>query len=473
MTLPEPKNLEHHLGQLVYRRKANIFKLFYKFETIPNIYQLSAGLPNENLFPVSKIQAKAANLNTGTEEPLHDISLVPDAGRMAAAMQYGQASGIPEMRDWIEDFTSRMFECKYAGGFGTMVSLGTTDGWYKTLQVLSDEWLERHPAEWRQGLITEEFTYSLAAEAARVRGLNIVPVSMDGEGLKPEVLDSVLANWDKSKGQRPHILYTVSIGQNPTGATAGPERRKQIYEICQKYDIIIVEDEPYWFLQFDGRHEKCYLDIDTDGRVVRLDSFSKNFVPGGRIGWITGQPNLIRRIYQLAEEATQQPSGFTQLLVLEALNRWGHEGWLQWLSNLKDEYQSRRDIMVKAIEKYKSIDDKLVLDFKSPAAGMFVWIHVQFQLHPLAKQFSISELSKAFWAFHATHKQPVLITPGYFFAPSQTDVEHLSSYIRLSFAPSEKQNLERESEGFGRNSLEFWQIKDPEQIRALIEQFPM
>lgn len=471
-TKPRPQSMDKHIGESARRRKPNIFKLFYKFEQIPNVYQLSAGLPNEKLFPITGLEANAVSYDKLSKTKDLGHALHPKTSLIEETLQYGQAGGHPELAEWIQKYVDATFECPYAGGFGTMISLGTTDALNKVWQVFSNEWREDLPLESRDGLITEEFTYSLAAEVARVRGLNIVPVSLDSEGILPDSLEDMLANWDLSKGKRPHLLYTVSVGQNPTGATSDQERRRQIYKICQKYDIIIVEDEPYYFLQFDGVFEPCYLNIDVDGRVIRLDSYSKNFAPGSRLGYITAQPQIIKHLWNIAEEATQQPSGFTQMVVLETLKEWGIEGWNKWTGDLRDEYQERRDLMVDVLEKYRYVDDDLVLDFGKPAAGMFVWIKMQFQKHPLANHFTLQDMARAFWTFNATHDQPVLVTPGYFFAPSQLDVEHMAPYIRLSYAPSEKGNLHKESEAFGKNTHDFWRVTDIEEMKQLAANFP-
>lgn len=469
---PPAKSMEHHLGESARRRKPNIFKLFYKFEQIPGVYQLSAGLPNRKLFPITGMEANAVSFDKFSNSNNKELSLKPHSDLLEATLQYGQAGGHPEIAEWIQGYVDKTFECPYVGGFGTMISLGTTDAINKVWQVLSNEWREGLPVEMREGVITEEFTYSLAVEVARVRGLNIAPVELDGQGILPDRLESMLANWDYSKGKRPHLLYTVSVGQNPTGATCGMERRRQLYKICQKYDIIIVEDEPYYFLQFDGVFESCYLKIDVDGRVIRLDSFSKNFAPGSRLGYITAQPRLIRHLWNIAEEATQQPSGFTQMVLLETLKEWGYDGWNAWLDSLRAEYQERRDLMVNVLDPYKHVNDELVLDYQKPAAGMFLWIKVQFQKHPLAEHFTLQEMGRAFWTFNATHEQPVLVTPGYFFAPSLLDVEHMAPYIRLSYAPSEKCNLQKESLAFGKNVHDFWRVTDVDEMRQLANNFP-
>jgi DNA-binding transcriptional MocR family regulator len=114
------------------------------------------------------------------------------------------------------------------------------------------------------------------------------------------------------------------------------QRRREIYALCQQYDIIIVEDDPYWYLQYPSARTEpvptppkssgyafldslmpSYLSLDVDGRVVRLDTFSKTIAPGCRLGWVTAQPAIIERLLRITETSTQQPSGFVQGMVAE------------------------------------------------------------------------------------------------------------------------------------------------------------
>jgi aromatic amino acid aminotransferase I len=205
-------------------------------------------------------------------------------------------------------------------------------------------------------------------------------------------MDELLTNWDaKARGSRkPHLLYTVPSGQNPTGATQGVERRQAIYRVAQKHDIFILEDEPYYFLQmqpYTGRGQPdvpapnnveefvsslipTYVSMDVDGRVMRMDSLSKVLVPGSRLGWIVASEQIVERYQRHAEVASQGPSGFSQVIVHKLLDEtWGHEGYLRWLMNLRLEYTKKRDALLAACE------DNLPRDLVSwtpPAAGMFV-----------------------------------------------------------------------------------------------------
>ena len=142
-------------------------------------------------------------------------------------------------------------------------------------------------------------------------------------------------------------LTGYSIGHNPTGGTISVQRRKDIYKICVNFDVLIIEDDPYWYLQYPSAN-KCvssrssltstpiapakssgypfldslvpsYLSVDYQGRVIRLDTFSKTVAPGCRMGWITTQPALCERLLRITETSTQQPSGFVQSVIAELI----------------------------------------------------------------------------------------------------------------------------------------------------------
>ena len=157
-----------------------------------------------------------------------------------------------------------------------------------------------------------------------------------------------------------------------------------MYEVARRHDVFIVEDEPYYYLQMQAPGTEApgsveeflegliptYLSMDVDGRVLRIDSFSKVVVPGSRMGWITASEQIVERFIRHAEVANQGPSGFSQVILHKLLDeRWGHEGYLRWLMNLRVEYTKRRDVMAAACERHLP---KEVVSWKPPQAGMFV-----------------------------------------------------------------------------------------------------
>lgn len=159
-------------------------------------------------------------------------------------------------------------------------------------------------------MITEEYSFCTALEAASPLGVKCLGIKMDEGGLLPSYMDSILSNWSLSEragAKKPFLLYIVPTGQNPTGAIQSAPRRREIYAVAQKHNLYILEDELYYFLQIqlytgpdalDIPSPESYdafldtlvpllLSMDTDGRVMRMDSFPKVIAPGMRVGWIT------------------------------------------------------------------------------------------------------------------------------------------------------------------------------------------
>lgn len=148
----------------------------------------------------------------------HDSSSTDPATKLdlATALQYGTASGYPPLVSFIRQFTRENLHpnIPYANGAEVILTCGSTDGFAKTLECFSNAWSEER--DWireREGILVEEFTYMNAVQTAKPRGLQVVPVKMDDEGMLPTgpgSLEDVLANWDHRKGKRPHLMYLVT-----------------------------------------------------------------------------------------------------------------------------------------------------------------------------------------------------------------------------------------------------------------------
>jgi len=193
-------------------------------------------------------------------------------------------------------------------------------------------------SEWGHYVITEEYTFSSAIETVAPLGRKMLGIKMDAEGMLPDDLDHILSTWDESarRAPKPYLVYTVPTGQNPTASTQSSERRRQIYAVAEKHDLFILEDEPYYFLQMEPfvsgethaisspfkpapipefltNLAPSYLSLDTSGRVLRLDSFSKIVAPGSRCGWVTGSSQIIERFMRHNEVSAQNPAGFAMV----------------------------------------------------------------------------------------------------------------------------------------------------------------
>ena len=397
---PSPKLLTpttDHLTQESTLREPCKLKQAAKHLKTPGFISLGGGLPCPEYFPISSLsvriprpphfsESSVATLGEDVHMGKYDASRPPPASRagpaaeydLSIALNYGQATGSAQMLRFVTEHTELVGAPPYAD-WRTALTVGSTGALEQVLRMLCDG---RTRAD---ALLTEEYSFSTALETAAPLGVRLVGVPMDREGPLPDRLDHLLSRWDPARragARKPHVLYTVPCGQNPTGATQSARRRRELYEVARRHDLFIIEDDPYYFLQMQPppppRTVDEFLDglvpsllsLDADGRVLRMDSFSKVVVPGSRLGWVTASEQMVERFVRHAEVANQGPSGFSQAVLHKLLDdRWGHEGYFRWLMHLRAEYTARRDLLLAACEELLPRD---VVSWDPPAAGMFV-----------------------------------------------------------------------------------------------------
>jgi DNA-binding transcriptional MocR family regulator len=349
------------------------------------------------------------------------------------------------------------------------------------------------------------------------------------------------------------------MGHNPTGVVLSVQRRKELYALCSKYDVIIIEDDPYWYMQFPSAetgeaqarglpvpeprpahtlakssgHDfldslvPSFLSFDPDGRVVRLDTFSKTVAPGCRLGWITAQPALVERFLRITETSTQQPSGFVQSMVAElvmgpdasesadarkafaalrtnrdraAFTGWKIDGWVRWLAGLRGQYERRMNRMCRILDEgsfqlktgafassaggdadWGVVTKTQLFDFSWPRGGMFVWIRMHFERHPLwhapRTDYPIvvegTALSTALMVFLTRKQYLVLVSPGVMFsADEKVRAEIGWAYYRMTFAAESEERVDSCTERFVAGVQKFWRIKDVRVLQDILADAP-
>jgi aromatic amino acid aminotransferase I / 2-aminoadipate transaminase len=365
-----------------------------RFLKTPGLISLGGGLPSSEYFPFDEVTAKVPQVGHFSEEETHDLGVEITAGKhdlaedksivdIATIFNYGQGSGSAQLLRWITEHTELVHKPPYRDWSCTM-TIGSTSALDMCLRMFTQR---------GDCMLSEEYTFATAVETASPMGVKTVGLKMDEEGILADVMDQTLTDWnpqERNGARKPFLLYTVPTGQNPTGATQSAERRKQIYKVCQKHDVIILEDEPYYFLQMQPytgpdapdvplprSHEDflaslvpSLLSMDVDGRVIRMDSFSKVVAPGTRIGWITASEQICERYKMHADFSTQGPSGMSQIIMFKLLEEhWGHGGYLDWLISVRMNYTKRRNVILEACEKHLPRE---VVSWNPPMAGMFV-----------------------------------------------------------------------------------------------------
>ncbi|KAF1959218.1 PLP-dependent transferase [Byssothecium circinans] len=464
---PKAKQWDHYLTNEARTRKGNSLKGAARFLSTPGIISLGGGLPSSEYFPFEEVSLKVPSIGNFSEADTRENGVVLTAGKhdltndksifdISTAFNYGQGAGSAQLLRWVTEHTELVHSPPYEDWRCTM-TIGSTSGLDMALRMLS------RPGDM---MLSEAYTFSAAVETALPLGVRMAGVPIDAEGLIPSAMDSILTNWDANEkgGRKPHLLYTVPTGQNPTGATQSAQRRQALYAVCQKHDIIIIEDEPYYFLQMQpytgpnspdvpppSSHKEfleslvpSFLSMDTDGRVLRLDSFSKVIAPGSRIGWLTASQQIIETYQRHADCSTQSPSGMAQLLLFKLLDEhWGHAGYLDWLIHIRMEYTKRRDTILSACEKYLP---KHIVSWNPPMAGMFHWMQIDFKQHPDYPEKSIETIEEEI--FMQNIEQGALLMRGSWFYANADD-RHDTLFFRATYAAAPAEKIEEGIRRFG------------------------
>lgn len=404
-----------------------------------DMISLCGGLPSSEYFPFESIGAKIpvptgfsekSTRESGVEVSMgkHDVKRGDRMYDLSIALNYGQSMGPPQMIRFLTEHTEIVHSPKYSD-WDIVMTAGSTSA----LDIALRMFCQRGDC-----VLTEEYSFSSAIETMLPMGITPVGVAIDDLGMKADSLDQILTGWNESEkgAPKPFVVYFVPTGQNPSGATQTAERRRAIYAVAEKHDLILLEDEPYYFLQMDEYKSgtirevaepfvagdpadflkaliPSYLSLDVSGRVIRMDSFSKVIAPGSRMGWITAPLQICERFIRHQEVSSQTPSGFTSTIMYQLLEeQWGHKGFLQWLMFIRAEYTRRRDIMVNACEKYLPAG---VSRWKAPAAGMFHWIEVDALKHPGVEKGEVAIAEVEEKVFLAAVASNVLVAKGSWF----------------------------------------------------------
>ena len=214
-------------------------------------------------------------------------------------------------------------------------------------------------------VICEAPSYVGALGVFRAYQCEVVHVAMDDDGVQPEALEQAIATV-RAAGKNVKFFYTIPNFHNPAGISLSLPRRHRVLETCQRAGVLVLEDNPYGLLGFDGEPRRALRADDGEG-VVYLGSFSKTFAPGFRVGWALA-PHAVREKLVLAQEAaTLCPPAFSQLVISSYLSR--HD-WLGQVKQFREMYRERRDAMLAALSEKMPA----ATTWTRPEGGFYVWL---------------------------------------------------------------------------------------------------
>lgn len=287
--------------------------------------------------------------------PAEDINRVMHSvleSDMTKALQYGETEGLDELKEGLAAIMGA--EGIRANPEHVLVTTGSQQALDLLARILLD------PAD---RIILEGPTYLGALASFRPAGASATTIELDEDGLPTGLLAEVLEGWE---GPRPKFIYTVPNFHNPAGVTMSPERRTELLSLCEAHDLLVIEDNPYGLLRFEGEPVSPLAASGSD-RVVYVGTLSKIVSPGIRVGWVFGPAPIVERMAILKQSADLCSSPLNQMFA----ERFIAEGlWRKNLEALKPIYKSRRDAMVAALEENFPPDTT----WTCPQGGLFIWV---------------------------------------------------------------------------------------------------
>lgn len=302
----------------------------------PSIISFAGGLPAPEMFPVEAWK-EAGN------------KMMDEHGQQA--LQYGPTDGYLPLR---KHMVKRMAKVGVTCGPDDIQLLS---GSQQGLDFMAKAFID--PGD---KIIVESPTYLGALNAFRAYEPEYLEIELDADGMVMSDLEDKLKNNDDVK-----FIYVIPDFQNPSGKTWTMERRKGLMELANKYDVMVLEDNPYGELRFEGEIQPSLRSLDTEGRVVFMGTYSKTFSPGIRVGWFNAAPEILERFNMLKQGADLQSSTTSQMQLSQFLDDNDLEAHI---AKIIDLYSARKEVMIKAMEKYFPEE----VTYTNPEGGLFLWV---------------------------------------------------------------------------------------------------
>ncbi|XP_015429217.1 PREDICTED: kynurenine/alpha-aminoadipate aminotransferase, mitochondrial-like [Dufourea novaeangliae] len=369
-----------------------------------NVVSLAEGMPNEETFPFTEISIK---LNDGSSFTLSEREL-------GAALQYIPTQGYPPLLQCLREFQRRAHAPPLWESRDIVIVSGAQDGLSKTLEAIIG------PGD---PLLVHDPFYPGVEVVVAPHQAELIAIPQDEQGVVPEILRETLRSRQLSGKRMPKIMYINATGSNPNGVVIPLERRKEIYRIACEYNFLILDDDPYHFMHFEDVEPKSFLSLDTEGRVIRVDSFSKVISSGIRLGFITAAAPLIVSIELHLQSSHLHAPTLSQVILYKLLKVWGYDGLMSHFMGIRYFYKRRRDIIATLARKHLNG----LADFTEPKGGFFLWIKVQ----------GITDTWKMI--MQRGVKEGVIMAPG---AAFMKDPSKPCNAIRASFAKASYQEMD-------------------------------
>ena len=334
-------NIERLFSKKAKLLRTSEIRELLKITMIPDMISFGGGLPNPSAFPI---------------EIIHECIEKIFKKDIKNALQYGTTEGLPSLRNTLAKRmeSKKNINCEL---HDVLITSGAQQALFLSALCFldpGDTYLSSVP------------TYLGAIQAFSAFEANCESIPMTEVDID---IDSLRRNLERlhRTGINPKFLYTVSNFQNPSGETVSLQNRKELLNIASEYDFVIIEDDPYGELIFEGKLIPSIKSFDKKGRVIYISTFSKILAPGFRLGWVVASREIIEKLILAKQAADLCTNVFSQYVAYEYVNG----GYLdKQVLQIKKLYKEKRDIMLDSLKKYFPKEAKWTI----PEGGMFIWV---------------------------------------------------------------------------------------------------
>jgi 2-aminoadipate transaminase len=305
----------------------------------PEVISLAGGLPDTSTFPPDTFAAVAQRIA---------------AESCAKALQYGPTEGLDETKACIAEVMAA------EGMRVDHEDLIVTTGGQQVIDLVTKALIDPGDV-----VIAEGPTYPGAVPVFSSYQADVVQVDMDADGMRVDLLEETLDRLERD-GRRPKFIYTVPSFQNPAGVTMSQARRRRLVEVAHEREILVLEDNPYGLLRYEGDPPSPLLSLDGGVYVMYLGTFSKILSPGIRLGWVVAPPPVLEKINLGKQAADLCTSTLSQLMVQAYFEQ---SRWRDYVESLTEVYRARRDTMLDALAEHFPRQ----AEWTRPAGGLFIW----------------------------------------------------------------------------------------------------
>lgn len=316
--------------------KPSAIREIFKSLDTPGAISFAAGNPAPESFPAQELATIAADIFENNA---------------AEALQYGVTEGYAPLRQLVADRLKQKFGIDTQANT-TVITSGGQQAIELACKVLCNE---------GDTVICENPSFIGALNAFRSLGVQPVGVELEGDGISLNALEQAMKHSPRAK-----LLYLIPTFHNPAGITMSLEKRRAVYALAQRYNLAIIEDNPYGDLRFDGEELPTIKSMDIDGRVVYCGSFSKILSAGMRVGFACGDDSLIQKMVVAKQVEDVHTNLFFQMLCARYMEQYDLDAHIETIRSL---YRRKCEKMLDALDRYMPTQVR----YTRPQGGLFLW----------------------------------------------------------------------------------------------------